>query len=288
MSALSNQPDQLPTDGATHSRSIHSATIWRRLRYFAQNWGTALIITALGLVLWEACVRIFDVQEWLLPPVSQILRELFADPALFITNGWVTLREIIVGFIVSTSFGFIMATAMFWSRLLERSIYPFLIASQTVPVFALAPLLIIWTGTGMTPKVVIVVLFTFFPITIGLMTGLRSVDPDMIDMFRTLGATKQQQFAKLHLPSSLPYLFAGLKVAAVVSVIGAVIGEWIGASEGLGWLIKTSGSRYQTDKVFAAIFALSIMASLMFISVSIVQSRMLRHYHQADSQGDSN
>ena len=120
------------------------------------------------------------------------------------------------------------------------------------------------------------------------MTGLRSVDPDMIDMFRTLGATKQQQFAKLHLPSSLPYLFAGLKVAAVVSVIGAVIGEWIGASEGLGWLIKTSGSRYQTDKVFAAIFALSIMASLMFISISIVQSRMLRHYHQADSQGDSN
>lgn len=288
MSAIPHAENQAPSDEATFLAHPRSPSIWVRLRNFVQNWGTALIITMLGLVLWEVCVRVFSVQEWLLPPVSQILRELIADPPLFISNGWVTLREILVGFIVSTSFGFVMATGMFWSRLMERSVYPFLIASQTVPVFALAPLLIIWTGTGMTPKVVIVVLFTFFPITIGLMTGLRSVDADMIDMFRTLGATKWQMFVKLHLPSALPYLFAGLKVAAVVSVIGAVIGEWIGASEGLGWLIKTSGSRYQTDKVFAAIFTLSVMASMMFIFISLAQTRILRNYHQSDNEGVSN
>ena len=288
MSVLPRTDDQRSREDAAESVRRNPVNAWRKLRFYIQNWGAAFMIAVLGLVLWEVLVRLFEVQEWLLPPISQILRELFADPPLFLKNAWVTLREILVGFIVSTTFGFVIATGMFWSRLLERSVYPFLIASQTIPVFTLAPLLIIWTGTGMTPKVVIVVLFTFFPITIGLMTGLRSVDADMIAMFRTLGASKWQMFTKLHLPSALPYLFAGLKVAAVVAVIGAVIGEWIGASAGLGWLIKTSGSRYQTDKVFAAIITLSIMASLMFILISQVQSRMLRNYHQSDNEGDSN
>ena len=288
MSALPQSEDHAPTENATVPSRRSAVTVLRKIGVYVQNWGMAIVIALFGLVVWEVSVRIFNVHEWLLPPVSQILRELFADPFLFVENGWVTLREILVGFMVSTSFGFIMATGMFWSRLLERSVYPFLIASQTVPVFTLAPLLVIWTGTGMTPKVVIVVLFTFFPITIGLMTGLRSVDADMIAMFRTLGASKWQMFTKLHLLSALPYLFAGLKVAAVVSVIGAVIGEWIGASAGLGWLIKTSGSRYQTDKVFAAIFTLSVMASMMFILISLVQARMLRHYHQSDSEGATN
>lgn len=288
MSVFPQTEDHVPSENATvHSRRSR-VSILKRLTDAVQNWGTAIVIALFGLVIWELSVRFFNVQEWLLPPVSQILSELIADPLLFIENGWVTLREILVGFIVSVTFGFVMATGMFWSRLLERSVYPFLIASQTVPVFTLAPLLVIWTGTGMTPKVVIVVLFTFFPITIGLMTGLRSVDADMIAMFRTLGASKWQMFTKLHLPSALPYLFAGLKVAAVVSVIGAVIGEWIGASAGLGWLIKTSGSRYQTDKVFAAIFTLSVMASMMFILISLAQTRMLRNYHQSDNEGVTN
>ena len=238
MSALPGTDDERSLEVVSESVRRNQWDALNKLRYYVQNWGAAFMIAVLGLVLWEVLVKAFDVQEWLLPPVSQILTELFADPVLFLENAWVTLREILVGFIVSTTFGFVMATGMFWSRLLERSVYPFLIASQTIPVFTLAPLLIIWTGTGMTPKVVIVVLFTFFPITIGLMTGLRSVDSDMVAMFRTLGASKWQMFTKLHLPSALPYLFAGLKVAAVVAVIGAVIGEWIGASSGLGWLIK--------------------------------------------------
>ena len=287
MSAVGNELDtRLASDSRASAPGVNSLVA--QLKRVVANWGTALLIAAGGLVIWEVWVRVFEVQEWLLPPVTHILREWFADPMLFISNAWVTLREILLGFAVSVSVGFVMATGMFWSRLLERSIYPFLIASQTVPVFTLAPLLIIWTGTGMTPKVIIVVLFTFFPITIGLMTGLRSVDPDMVAMFRTLGASRLQRYTKLHLPSALPYLFAGLKVAAVVSVIGAVIGEWIGASAGLGWLIKTSGSRYQTDTVFASIFTLSVMASMMFILISALQSRVLRNYHQSEQEGVSN
>ncbi len=288
MSTLQEQSSNMSADADTDAKVSSTASVMDRIRGYIQNWGIAFAIAVLGLVIWEVSVRVLDVQEWLLPPVSQILRELFMDPGRFLSNAWVTLLEILIGFAVSTTFGFVMATLMFWSRLIERSVYPFLIACQTIPVFTLAPLLIIWTGTGITPKVVIIVLFTFFPITIGLMTGLHSVDPDMISMFRTLGATKQQMFTKLHLPSALPYFFAGLKVAAVVSVIGAVIGEWISSSAGLGWLIKTSGSRYQTDQAFAAIFTLSIMASMMFILISFAQSRVLRNYHQSDNQEVTN
>ncbi len=254
-----------------------------RLRSFVADWGSAIALAAAGLLVWEISVKQFNVQEWLLPPVSHIFAELWSERMKLLSNAWVTAQEILVGFAVSLTFGFAMASGMFWSRMLERSIYPFLIASQTIPVFTLAPILIIWTGTGLAPKVIIIVLFTFFPITISLMTGFRSVDPDMVAMFRTLGASRSQLFTKLHLPSAMPYLFSGLKVAAVVSVIGAVIGEWIGSGAGLGWFIKSAGARNQTDTAFAAIFTLSIMASMMFLLIAAIQARVLRNYPGSDA-----
>ncbi len=254
-------------------------------RSFIRAWGSAMLLAALGLVLWEILVRVLDVQTWILPPVSLILAELADKPDLFLRHASITAQEILIGFAVSMTFAGVMATAMFWSRLLERSVYPFLIASQTIPVFTLAPMLLIWIGTGIAPKIVVVVLFTFFPVTINLMTGLKSVDSDMVDMFRTLGASRWQMFTKLYIRSALPYLFAGLKVAAVVSVIGAVIGEWISAASGLGWLIKTSTPKFQTELVFAAIFTLSVMAALMFIAIALLQSRILRNYPGSNAQG---
>ena len=248
------------------------------LRAALEGWGAALALAILGILVWEVAVRVMEVPDWLLPPVSQILAEWWEEKGWLLSQGWVTAQEIIVGFIITGIFGVTLSTAMFWSRVLERSIYPFLIASQTVPVFTLAPMLIIWAGTGIAPKVIIIVLFTIFPITISLMTGFKSVDSDMIAMFRTLGASRFQMFTKLFLPSALPHLFAGLKVAAVVSVIGAVIGEWIGAGSGLGFVIKNAGARNQTDTAFAAIITLSAMAAFMFLLIVAIQSRALRHY----------
>ena len=248
------------------------------LRAALEGWGAALALAIFGILVWEVAVRALEVPDWLLPPVSQILAEWWEEKTWLLSQGWVTAQEIIVGFIITGIFGITLSTAMFWSRVLERSIYPFLIASQTVPVFTLAPMLIIWAGTGIAPKVIIIVLFTIFPITISLMTGFKSVDSDMIAMFRTLGASRFQMFTKLFLPSALPHLFAGLKVAAVVSVIGAVIGEWIGAGSGLGFVIKNAGARNQTDTAFAAIITLSVMAALMFLLIVAIQSRALRHY----------
>ncbi len=170
------------------------------------------------------------------------------------------------------------------SRAVERSVYPIIIASQTIPIFTLAPLLIIWVGTDIMSKVIVVVLFTFFPIVISLVTGLRSVDREMVDMFRTLGASPFQTFRKLMVPTALPNFFAGMKVAAVVSVIGAVIGEWVGASAGLGWLMKLSGPQFQTARVFAAIVVLSVLAMALFAAVVLLEKWSLRNYPATASQ----
>lgn len=248
------------------------------LRVFFENWGFALLLAACGFAAWEVAVRVWAIPDWLLPPVSQILVEWWDKKAWLFSHGLVTAQEIVVGFLITGALGLTLSTVMFWSRILERSIYPFLIASQTIPVFTLAPMLIIWAGTGIAPKVIIIVLFTIFPITISLSTGFRSVDADMVAMFRTLGASRAQMFTKLYLPSALPHLFAGLKVAAVVSVIGAVIGEWIGAGSGLGFVIKNAGARNQTDTAFAAIFTLSAMAAVMFLLIVAIQARALRNY----------
>lgn len=275
-SALTVKP---PEDLAhAHPDRRPSGKVKAVLRTAIEGWGAALALAMLGVLVWEVSVRVLDVPDWLLPPVSQILAEWWDEKTWLLSQGWVTAQEIVIGFVITGIFGITLSTAMFWSRVLERSIYPFLIASQTVPVFTLAPMLIIWAGTGIAPKVIIIVLFTIFPITISLMTGFKSVDSDMIAMFRTLGASRAQMFTKLFLPSALPHLFAGLKVAAVVSVIGAVIGEWIGAGAGLGFVIKNAGARNQTDTAFAAIITLSVMAALMFLLIVAIQSRVLRNY----------
>ena len=161
--------------------------------------------------------------------------------------------------------GLTLAAGIAYSRILERSVYPIIIASQTIPIIAIAPLLLIWVGYGLTPKVIIVALICFYPIAVNTVDGLKSIDPDMISMFRTLGASRFQVFTKLQVPNSLPFMFSGIKIGISVSVIAAVIGEWVGGSEGLGYLITYSQPLFLTARVFAAIFLLSVMGIILFV-----------------------
>jgi ABC-type nitrate/sulfonate/bicarbonate transport system permease component len=250
----------------------------RKLRFNGVSWMPAVGTMLFLLIAWEIIVRTLDVQQWLLPAPTAIFTELYHSFSLLTRHAGTTLLEIVAGFIVSVGIGVALATGIIWSRTIERSVYPIIIASQTIPIFTLAPLLIIWVGTDIISKVIVVVLFTFFPIVISLVTGFRSVDRDMVDMFRTLGATPSQTFIKLIVPSALPNFFAGMKVAAVVSVIGAVIGEWVGASAGLGWLMKLSGPQFQTARVFAAIVVLSVLAITLFATVVAIEKWSLRNY----------
>ena len=253
-------------------------TLFTSLRSRVVEWLPAIGTVVLLLVIWEVLVDALEVQRWLLPAPTAIASEIADSFSSLVRHTGVTLFETVLGFGISVICAVLLAAAIVWSRTVERSTYPLIIASQTIPIITLAPLLIIWVGTDIRSKVIIIVLFTFFPIVISLVQGLRSVEQDMVDMFRTLGASPSQIFRKLMIPSALPSFFSGVKVAAVFSVIGAVIGEWFGSSAGLGWLMKIAGGQLQTAKVFAAIFVLSIMAMLLFALVVAIQKWSLRKY----------
>lgn len=244
----------------------------------AGSWLPAVGLTAVLVGLWELLAHTLDVQPWLLPAPSEIAQELSESFSLHMEHARITLQEVAIGFALAALLGSLLAAAISWSRIVERSLYPIVIASQTIPIITLAPLLLVWVGPEMTSKVIVVVLISFFPVVVSLVDGLRSADVDMANMMRTLGASRMQLLTKLRLPAALPYLFSGLKVAAVTSVIGAVVGEWVGGQGGLGWLMKVSGPQFRTDRVFAAIFVLSVAAVLLFLLVVLSERWALRHH----------
>ena len=238
------------------------------------------IITSV-FVIWELSVSLFDVPVWLLPAPSDILVEGKENYSLLWHHTLVTLKEVVFGFLVALGVGLVLAFCMVFSRAFERAVYPFIVASQTIPIIAIAPLLLIWVGYGITPKIIVVALISFFPIVVNTMDGFKAVDSDAMNMMRTFGASRWQIFTKLQLPNSLPYLFTGMKIAIVVSVIGAVIGEWVGASEGLGYLMTRSIPQFQTDRVFAAMFILSFLGIILFMLV-IALRRVIVPWYQSE------
>jgi ABC-type nitrate/sulfonate/bicarbonate transport system permease component len=244
-----------------------------------QSWGASVLILVGLLAAWEAWVRLGDVPRWQLPAPSIIARELVNSWGLLWENTLITLQEVILGFLAALVTGLLLAAGIAYSRVLERSLYPLVIASQTIPIIAIAPLLLIWVGYGITPKVIVVALISFFPISVNTVDGLRSVDPDMLNMMRTLGASRWQIFTKLQVPASLPQMFTGIKIGIAVSVIGAVIGEWVGASAGLGYLMTYSQPLFLTARVFAAIVVLSAMGIGLFLLTSLVERLMLPWYY---------
>ena len=162
------------------------------------------------------------------------------------------------------------------SKILERSFLPYLIASQVIPIFALAPILIVWFGAGLLSKIIVVFLISFFPVCIGVFDGLRRNNIDMENMLKSMGANNYQIYSILKIKLALPSFFSGLKVASVSSVIGAVVAEWIGSKAGLGWIMKVSGPLFQTERVFAAILLLSLFASLLFLLVKIAEKKFIK------------
>lgn len=274
---MSVRPGPDPCRQTRALRGLWEAALGRTL-----DWLPAVLLAAVAIGVWEASVRAFDVQRWLLPAPSAIARELFNARGLLADHTLITVEEILIGFGLALGVGAALAVGIALSRTLERSIYPFVIASQTIPIITIAPLLLVWVGPAMTSKVIVVALISFFPIVVNLVDGLRSADRETVSMFRTLGASSWQIFTKLQVPSSLPYLLSGVKVAVVVSVIGAVIGEWVGAQGGLGWLMRVSAPQFQTARVFAAIVVLSAVGILLFLIVTGVERWVLRHYPRSD------
>ncbi len=245
-----------------------------------RNWLPPLIVVIALLGLWELAAQwdwianALNIKPFLIPAPSDIAQSLVDDRELLASDAWVTAKEVLLGFALAAALGFAFAVVMHVSDVLRRAFYPLLVASQTVPVVAIAPILVVWLGFGIGPKLAIVALVCFFPITVNTLDGLRSVDPEMTRMMRSLDARRSQTLRRVEIPSALPFLLSGAKIAAVVAVIGAVFGEWSGSDSGLGHLILVAQGQLQTARVFAAVVVLSALALLLFGALALLERRL--------------
>ena len=245
----------------------------------------AFVFLFFGLGVWQILVTWAQLPLWLLPTPTQIGKALWDTRQLIWMHTMTTFIETTAGFFLAVVLSLITAGVMVLSSLFKRLLYPFLIISQTVPLIAIAPLLILWLGYGLLPKILIVVLVCFFPITISLIEGLELTDTDQVNLLRSMGATPWQIFYIVRWPHALPSLFAGLKIAATYSVMGAVIGEWLGASSGLGVYLTRSSHSFLTDRVFAAIFAITALSFLYFALISSLARIAMPWTHTKEQEG---
>jgi len=233
------------------------------------------------LAAWELAARtgvlasLFSIEDFLVPSPSEIAEALWSDRELLAEDAWVTLREVVLGFGLALAAGLSFAVLIHLSETARRALYPLLVASQTIPIVVLAPVLVVILGFGIGPKLVIVGLICFFPITVNTLDGLRSVDPDLIKMMRTLGAGRLQILRRAEAPSALPYAFSGAKIAVAVAVIGAVFAEFSGSDSGLGHLIEIANSQLLTARAFAAVVVLSAMAIGLFGLLSLLERKVV-------------
>jgi ABC-type nitrate/sulfonate/bicarbonate transport system permease component len=233
----------------------------------------AAVCLGLLLVVWQIVVTALGVSDFILPTPLQILKVTIRFFPQLLRHTWTTTAEILLGFAIGNAVAVAMAVCIVNSRVVERALYPLIIASQTVPKVAVAPLFLIWFGSGLTPKVVITAIVCFFPTVVNTVQGLRATDEHAIDLLRLVAASRRQVFLKLQFPSALPYFFAGLKISIALAVIGAIIGEWVGANSGLGYLIMYSTQTLRTDLMFAALLVVSLLGILLYL-VAVLFERL--------------
>jgi putative hydroxymethylpyrimidine transport system permease protein len=250
----------------------------RRLLTYAAP--AAVILLLLGgwelAARWDLISNALSIEDFLVPAPSDVAESLWRDRSLLADDSWVTLREVLLGFACALASGLAFALVLHLSDTLRRAFYPLLIASQTIPPVAIAPILVVWFGFGLGPKVLLITLVCFFPVTVNTLDGLRSVDPQLITMMRTLGAGRAQILGRVELPSALPFFFSGTKIAIAVAVIAAVFAEWVGAESGLGHQIFVAESQLLTARMFAAITLLGVMAIVLFGLVALIERRVVR------------
>ena len=273
--------DKLGTSPAAGGDGRRANASRRIINGQALRWLAAALIVGAIAALWEGVVAWNDIPAWKLPAPSAIASELWTERALLARHTGATMEEVLIGFALALVAGVTLAWAISLSQTLERVIYPGVIASQTIPIIVIAPLLLIWVGYGLQHKIIVVGLISFFPIVVNTVDGLRSADPDMVNLLRTLGANRWQVFRKVNVPASMPYLFSGIKIAVAVSVIGAVVGEWVGSSEGLGYLALRSKAQFLTERVYASLVLLSLMGVCLFLIAGALERVMLPWHHRA-------
>jgi len=241
-----------------------------------RNYLYSTILIIILLFVWEMGARFVNT-SFILPSPTEIAIKLWElKEVLFLHHLPITLAVIAIGLGISLVLGITLAISMNISKTLEQAFYPILITSQTIPIIALAPIFVLWFGYSIWSKIVVTIIITFFPITVSTFDGFRSTNKELKELFQTLGASKRQLFFKLEVPSALPSFFSGLKVAVPMSVIGAAIGEWLGAQAGLGYFSRRMMTQFDGAGVFAPIVVLSFIGILLFIAVVLLEKYMLK------------
>lgn len=246
----------------------------------------AVVAVGALLLVWQLAAGGGLIPDYLLPTPVEVAQAFVTDAGLLWEHMGVTLWEAACGLALGLALGFVMAVLMDAFDLLYRACYPILVITQTVPTVAIAPLLVLWFGYGMAPKVILIVIATFFPVTVGLLDGFRAVDRDSIDLLRSMGATRWQIFRYLKCPAALPQFFSGLRIAAAYAVVGAVISEWLGGFSGLGVYMTRVRKAYAFDKMFAVILLISGISLALMALVGLLE-RWCMPYRRVQQQRDS-
>lgn len=236
-------------------------------------WSISAI--ALILILWQGISSLGIVDSFMLPSPVQVVKAFISEFPMLMENAGVTLAEAFLGLLIGVAFGCVMAVLMDRFEPLYKAFYPLIVLTQTVPTVAIAPLLVLWFGYEMTPKVILIVITTFFPITVGLLNGFRSVDSDAINLLRAMGAGQAQIFKYIKLPGAMSQFFAGLRISASYAVVGAVISEWLGGFGGLGVYMTRVKKAFSFDKMFAVIFLISMISLLLMKGVDLLQKKCM-------------
>jgi putative hydroxymethylpyrimidine transport system permease protein len=235
------------------------------------RWLLAALLVGLFVLAWQGVASLESVDDLLVASPVETAEALYDEFGLLWDNALVTLVEVLLGLAVAVPLGVLLAVAMHLVRPLRDAAYPLLVASQAIPIVVLAPIFVLAFDYGIGPKVAIVALICFLPVTVNLLDGLRSVPPELLKLMRSLGASRLRSLRSVELPAALPYLFSGLKIAATVSVIGAVFGEWAGADEGLGRLVLLANNQLETPRVYAGTVLLTLMAVGLFLAVVVAE-----------------
>jgi len=279
----------LPLPGSMSTPTSDTPKARRPLRLGTKSWSLLLLVVLLGG--WELGVRLFHVPKFLIPPVSDIAVALwrglaaspFAKDSLWYHSA-ITVTEILLGFFVGSAIGLAIGVVVSQMPRLEAILEPYVSALQSLPKVAVAPIVVVWLGFGIGSKVAIICLLTFFPVLVTSIAGFKAVDPDCIDLLRSLSATPWQIFRKAKFPSALPYIFAGLNMAAAFAVVGAIVGEFVGAQAGLGVLIQQMEAQMDTGGSFSVFIVLSVIGIVLTTILRRIQQRVLHWMPQDPAQ----
>ncbi len=256
----------------------------RKLRSTTRDKGPAIAAMLALLLLWSAASALEWVPRYMLPAPWDVVEAFISEAPLLFEHSLITLQEAFYGLVLGVGLGFLFAAAMDAWELLYRALYPILVLTQTIPTVAIAPLLVLWFGYEMAPKVILIVIVTFFPVTVGLLDGFRAADQDAINLLRSMGASPWQIFRYIKFPSALPQFFSGLRIAAAYAVVGAVISEWLGGFGGLGVYMTRVKQAFAFDKMFAVIFLISAISLVLMALVDWAEKRCMPYRHAKGEQ----